>query len=139
MHYPATDLTTRKFTPSFVYSFSDFLLNYSALRMCTSYYLPPWADTRNDYYISPVVTPLHILARFPPTFVFCCERDPLCDDAFRFAHRMLCAGASVRVYRFRHVCHGMLNFAIDNFAGMPHARKYEQSARELIRSLTTSA
>ena len=135
LHYPATDLNMRRFTPSFVYAFADFLLNYSALRMCGSYYLQPWSRPDTDYYLSPVLTPSSLLSRFPPTAIFCCERDPLCDDARRFALGLLAAGGSVQVYFFKHLCHGQLNFAIDNFSGLPQARRYEQTARELLRRL----
>lgn len=138
LHYLPSDLNFKRFTPSLVHVFSDFLLNYSALRMCISYYMPHWANPLQDYYLSPIVTPANILARFPPTSVFCCERDPLCDDSFRYARRLLEAGVPTKIYYFRHASHGLLNFAIDNPYGMRHAIKYELSTRELIRSLAAA-
>lgn len=134
-HYAACDLNMNRFTSSFVHSFSELLLNFSALRMCGVFYLPKWSDPINDYYISPVATPAYILNRFPPTYIFCCERDPLCDDSFRFAYKMREAGVPVEVYYFKSVSHGQLNFAIDNFNGLPQAVIYEKNARDLLKSI----
>ncbi|KAJ2244382.1 hypothetical protein GGH97_003214 [Coemansia sp. RSA 475] len=45
-------------------------------------------DFRTDYYLSPVVAPDHLLARFPPTYFLCGEKDPMVDDTVLFASRI---------------------------------------------------
>ena len=37
-------------------------------------------DLHSDFHISPIFTPPHMLARFPPVYMSCGERDPLVDD-----------------------------------------------------------
>ncbi|KAI9442508.1 hormone-sensitive lipase [Lactarius indigo] len=41
-----------------------------------------------DYHISPILTPSHILAQFPPLLLQCGEKDPLVDDTIIFAGRV---------------------------------------------------
>ncbi|KAJ1825407.1 hypothetical protein LPJ70_008025 [Coemansia sp. RSA 2708] len=45
-------------------------------------------DFRSDYYLSPVVAPPSLLARFPPTYFLCGEKDPMVDDTVLFAARI---------------------------------------------------
>lgn len=42
----------------------------------------------DEYYLSPVVTPNDILAKFPKTFFITGEKDPLVDDTVVFAGRL---------------------------------------------------
>jgi hypothetical protein len=37
-------------------------------------------DFETDYYISPILSPPHLLAHFPPVYLICGERDPFVDD-----------------------------------------------------------
>jgi len=45
-------------------------------------------DFASDYHISPILTPSHILAKFPPLLLQCGEKDPLVDDTIIFAGRV---------------------------------------------------
>lgn len=135
MSYPAGSLDTERFTPSLVHAFGDFLLNYNGLRMCGDFYLPKWASPRTDYYLSPVVTPANLLAKFPPADIMVCERDPLCDDGFRLASKIRQAqvkGDKVHVFFFKNVIHGLLNFALTTDEGIPEAHRFEQETRSAI-------
>ena len=132
MSYPATDLNSKRFTPSQVYSFGDFLLSYNGLRMCEAYYVPEWARPKEDYYLSPVVTPRAILSQYPPCAIMVTERDPLNDDGFRFAEKLQVAGAPISVFYFKSVIHGQLNFALTSDQGIPQAHRFEEQARELL-------
>ena len=133
MSYPAGSLDGERFTPSLVHAFGGFLLNYNGLRMCNDFYLPAWATPKTDYYLSPIVTPASIFAKFPPSEVLICERDPLCDDGFRIASKLREANpGNVKAYYFKHVIHGQLNFALSNDEGLPEAHKFEQLTRDLI-------
>ena len=58
-----------------------------AMAIC---YVGPAAkpDLSTNYYISPILTPDHILARFPPVSIICGERDPLADDSIIFTGKI---------------------------------------------------
>ena len=43
---------------------------------------------QTDYRISPLLTPDHILAQFPPLLLQCGEKDPFVDDTVIFAGRV---------------------------------------------------
>ncbi|KAJ2242612.1 hypothetical protein GGH98_005330, partial [Coemansia sp. RSA 454] len=65
-------------TSSFTY-FNDQVLTPEMMRAMVIMYVGPNArpDFRTDYYLSPVVAPDHLLARFPPTYFLCGEKDPM--------------------------------------------------------------
>ena len=118
---------------SLVHAFESFLLNYNGLRMNNDFHLPAWATPITDYYLSPIVTPASILAKFPPLEVLICERDPSCYDGFRITSKLREANpCNVKAYYFKHVIHGQLNFALSNDEGLPEAHKFEQLTKDLI-------
>lgn len=45
-------------------------------------------DFTTDYYISPILTPAHLLADFPPVLMLCGEKDPFVDDTVIFGGRL---------------------------------------------------
>lgn len=45
-------------------------------------------DLHSDYHLSPIFTPSHMLAQFPPVYMSCGERDPLVDDTVIFAGKL---------------------------------------------------
>lgn len=45
-------------------------------------------DFGTDYRISPILTPSHLLAQYPPLLMQCGERDPFVDDTVIFAGRI---------------------------------------------------
>ena len=45
-------------------------------------------DFASDYHLSPVLTPSHLLAQFPPLLMTCGEKDPFVDDTLIFAGRV---------------------------------------------------
>src|SRR5262249_8755084 len=45
-------------------------------------------DFETDYHLSPILTPSHILAQFPPLLLQCGEKDPFVDDTVIFAGRV---------------------------------------------------
>lgn len=138
-HYPACDLNAKKFSPCMIYTLADFLLSYSGLRMCVSYYLPVGSDPSTDYYISPLHTPVEILQRFPPTDFFVCERDPLSDDGLRLASKMQQSGVTqVRLFYFPYLVHGLLNMAIKREEGVKEALKYEEKACAVLKQYIDS-
>lgn len=53
-------------------------------------------DFANDYHLSPLLAPGHLLARFPPLLMTCGEKDPFVDDTVIFAGRVRDAKRSRR-------------------------------------------
>jgi acetyl esterase/lipase len=51
--------------------------------MALLYVGPRNLDLHTDYHISPIFTPAHLLAQFPPVYMSCGERDPFVDDVRR--------------------------------------------------------
>lgn len=45
-------------------------------------------DFETDYYISPILSPPHLLAHFPPVYLICGERDPFVDDTIILAGKI---------------------------------------------------
>ena len=77
------------FTPSFLYSMHDHLLNFNMLNLCAMCYIEEADDTKRDFMINTLQTPVEILKEYPKTYLLVCELDPLHDDAFRFVHKFM--------------------------------------------------
>lgn len=61
------------------------------LRAMAIFYLaesPLVPDLETDYYLSPIIAPLALLAKFPKTYMICGENDPLVDDTIIFMNRL---------------------------------------------------
>ncbi|BGP40581.1 hypothetical protein JCM10450v2_004584 [Rhodotorula kratochvilovae] len=70
--------------------FNDRIISPPMLRAMALLYIGPRnaPDLHSDYHISPIFTPAHMLARFPPVYMSCGERDPLVDDTVIFAGKL---------------------------------------------------
>jgi hypothetical protein len=70
--------------------FQDRIITPSMMRAMALLYigpsLAPQFDT--DYHVSPILTPPHLLAQFPPLLLTCGERDPFVDDTVLLAGRV---------------------------------------------------
>lgn len=60
------------------------------MRAMAILYIGPYRDPdfTSDYYLSPILTPDHLLAQFPPLLLQCGERDPFVDDTVVFSGRV---------------------------------------------------
>ena len=135
VYYPATYLDRRRFSPSMSYTLDDYILNYAFLRMCIEFYLPQDASSvdLHDPCLNPVFTPEAVLRQYPPVDLMLMERDPLSDDGFRMADRLLSCNVACRVYYCRHMPHGILNFAMKH--GMHSALLLEASLRPRLTEI----
>ena len=66
LFYPAMSCNDEHFTPSFMFSLNDFMLNYSALRMCSLFYVSEGQQPSKNPFISPVLWYDEVLKGFPP-------------------------------------------------------------------------
>jgi acetyl esterase/lipase len=97
-----------------MYNVTDLVLRAMAIMYLAESPLTP--DLDSDYYLSPILAPNAILAKFPKTFIICGERDPLVDDTVIFANRIRQAKARyfesaeghVRVKILAGLSHGFL-------------------------------
>ncbi|EIW82765.1 alpha beta-hydrolase [Coniophora puteana RWD-64-598 SS2] len=70
--------------------FQDRIISPSMMRAMAIMYIGPHRnpDFATDYRISPILTPHHLLAQFPPLLMQCGEKDPFVDDTVIFAGRV---------------------------------------------------
>nr|XP_018263969.1 hormone-sensitive lipase [Kwoniella dejecticola CBS 10117]OBR86127.1 hormone-sensitive lipase [Kwoniella dejecticola CBS 10117] len=70
--------------------FQDRIISPSMMRAMAILYIGPKRnpDFETDYYISPILSPPHLLAHFPPVYLICGERDPFVDDTVIFAGKI---------------------------------------------------
>ncbi|TPX58461.1 hypothetical protein PhCBS80983_g03144 [Powellomyces hirtus] len=71
--------------------FTDRVISPEMMRAMALLYLgtsPTPVDLASDYYLSPVMAPDDLLARFPKTYLLCGEKDPFVDDTVVFAGRL---------------------------------------------------
>ncbi|WWC85387.1 uncharacterized protein L201_000250 [Kwoniella dendrophila CBS 6074] len=81
---------TRLTMTSRVGYFQDRIISPSMMRAMAILYVGPRRnpDFETDYYISPILSPPHVLAHFPPVYLICGERDPFVDDTIIFAGKI---------------------------------------------------
>lgn len=131
--YPAASLNEKAFTPSFLYSLNDCFLHYAVLKGCIAMYVPKGVDPASNYYVSPLATPLEILREYPPVEFFICERDPLRDDALRFALLLTKLGVKVRIRFMKFLAHGILNMCMKG--GLSQAPFLDIKVRKALKYL----
>ncbi|OBZ68289.1 Hormone-sensitive lipase [Grifola frondosa] len=70
--------------------FQDRIISPSMMRAMAILYIGPHRNPEfdTDYYLSPILAPSHLLARFPPILMSCGEKDPFVDDTVIFAGRI---------------------------------------------------
>ncbi|BFZ59297.1 hypothetical protein YB2330_000303 [Saitoella coloradoensis] len=70
--------------------FNDRIITPEMMRAMAILYLGPRnrPDFTTDYFLSPIVAPSSLLAKFPKTYFMCGEKDPFVDDTVLFAGRI---------------------------------------------------
>ena len=83
-------LKTRLAMSSMISYFNDRILSPEMMRAMIVLYIGPHnrPDFATDFYLSPLLAPEALLARFPMTYILTGERDPLVDDTVIFAGRI---------------------------------------------------
>jgi acetyl esterase/lipase len=94
-------LSTRLAMTSRLSYFNDRLLTPEMMRAMVILYIGPHnrPDFTTDFFLSPIVAPGDLLARFPKTYFLTGERDPLVDDTVIFAGRIRQAKQAVWRHR----------------------------------------
>lgn len=121
----------KSYTPSFLFAWDDPVLNYATLKMFMKYYVADHCDATKDCYISPLLTPDWILEQYPEIAMGVSEYDPLRDDAFRLAKRLLLLEKEIDIIYARFLRHDPICFTI---RGSPigEAFKYLDKTMEIF-------
>ena len=93
-----------------IYAFDSILpLKYQLI--IAEAYLRCGGDPLTDPLVSPLRAPLHLLRRFPPTFIHCGGTDPLLDDSISFQKKLRRANqhADVRLTVIPRVSHAYMH------------------------------
>ncbi|KAJ5604441.1 hypothetical protein N7510_009595 [Penicillium lagena] len=95
-------LRTRLAVSSMISYVHDRILTPEMMRAMIILYIGPHhrPDFSTDFWLSPVLAPDALLARFPKTYILTGERDPLVDDTVIFAGRL--RQAKLGQFRERH-------------------------------------
>ena len=88
LSYPALNLSLNSFNPSHLISLEDLILPYSFLKICLELYVGE-GDPDTDPFLSPILINDNDLKRFPAVRIMIAGKDPLRDDSFKFALRLL--------------------------------------------------
>ena len=93
--YPGLNLSKYDFTPSMLLSLDDPILPYPFLKMCLESYSgsTTYADSAitDCPYMSPIKASDEVLSKFPPTKIMVGSNDPLRDEGFKLALRLVYA------------------------------------------------
>lgn len=130
--YPALNLDKDSFSPSLLFSLDDLLVPHTFLKLCLEAYLPEGTDIRN-----PMVSPIHIerrvLEKFPMTRIMIGTEDPLHDECFRFAEKLLECGGDVKIAQYAGAAHGGLNYSFKG--GIRETRDMVAKAAEWMKEM----
>lgn len=85
-----TPIGTRLTMTSRTGYFQDRIISPSMMRAMAILYVGPKhnPDFQSDYYLSPILAPQHLLAKFPRLYLICGEKDPFVDDTVILAGRV---------------------------------------------------
>ncbi|EGR31093.1 hypothetical protein IMG5_118180 [Ichthyophthirius multifiliis] len=123
--YPALGLQKSFFSPSKLYSLTEYIMPASFLQICLECYIPENYRTflgDFDSLLSPVLIENSIIQKFPKCFINCGELDPLLDDTVRFFYKInLNRNGTLRI--FKGLGHGYINYGMKFGVGMSASQK----------------
>ena len=133
LFYPAMGLDEQIFTPSLLFSLDDLMLNYSALRMCSGYYVGRHQRPDDNFFLSCALTPKEVLRKFPQVELFVSDRDPLRDDGMRFALRAVKSGCNIKLHYLENLSHALLSQSTGG--GLVEAKQFMIEAVRIIKKI----
>lgn len=83
-------------------------MHHTVLKLCLESYIPKEYDANIDPLISPSLASDEILSRFPPTRIVLGTNDPLHDESFRLANKLLKLNRDVKIIEYEWMPHGFL-------------------------------
>ncbi|CAD8201696.1 unnamed protein product [Paramecium pentaurelia] len=133
LNYPAIDIRFQ-YTPSYLNSMNDKILSHTILGICIeSYSAHPDSQLGIDSFMSPLLLSYDILKYFPPTRLFCGNKDPLYDQVFRLASRLQVVQRDVKITIYENLSHGYLNF--NTIKGMSEIKQCILDSQDAFQEL----
>ncbi|KAL4435826.1 hypothetical protein ABPG74_015794 [Tetrahymena malaccensis] len=109
--YPAVNLSTDIYTPSFLTSLFDPIVPHTFLKSCVSMYVSNAEDSKKDPFLSPILFPSEIMKIMPAMRIMVGEDDSLHDDTIRFTEKLVLSGhKNVKTIVYNLMRHGFLNY-----------------------------
>lgn len=90
--YPAVNLSSDLYTPSFLTLFFDPIVPYTFLKSCVDQYVSDELEPKRDPFLSPILYPNEMMKMLPPIRMTVGEEDSLHDDTIRFTEKLIDAG-----------------------------------------------
>lgn len=85
-------------------------------------------------FISPLFTPSHILAKYPPVDLICGDQDPLFDHSLYFAYLLSKQRVNTKLYMIRHFGHGFMSLYLRKNSWMQELNVVLHKINQLIRA-----
>jgi acetyl esterase/lipase len=130
--YPAFCTDEKRFFPSVLMSVDEDLLSSAALQFILACFTRNGGKTDSNPILSPIYAPTALLKMIPPTKLLPCEVDPLRDQSFYFAHRLLQVGNKCEIYLMKDHIHGFNNID-QNYVGVNEFRRSTLLTESLLR------
>ncbi|CAD8110035.1 unnamed protein product [Paramecium primaurelia] len=113
---------------------NDKILSHTILGICIeSYSAHPDSQLGIDSFMSPLLLSYDILKYFPPTRLFCGNKDPLYDQVFRLASRLQVVQRDVKITIYENLSHGYLNF--NTIKGMSEIKQCILDSQDAFQEL----
>ena len=91
-HYPVFCIDLNRFVPSVLLSVDEELLSSAFLDFCLTAFTRKGGKTDSNPILSPIYAPNALFKLLPPVKLMPAEIDPLRDQSFIFAHKLLKVG-----------------------------------------------
>ena len=113
----------KDFTPSFLKTLDDLLLNYGAIDIIMKFYLKDLSIYNSDPFINLLLMDSEILKQMPTTYFYVGDEDPLYDDSVRFLELLANNKIQCKFNSYNHLPHGILGEVTTDWIS---AQKYFQ-------------
>jgi hormone-sensitive lipase len=133
-HYPVFCIDENRFFPSVLMSVDEELLSSAFLEFALSCFTRKGGKKDSNPLLSPIYAPDALLKLLPRVMLMPCEVDPLRDQAFLFAHRLLQAGGRCKIYLMKDHVHGFNNID-QNYFGVNEFKRSTQLTESLFREM----
>mmetsp|Transcript_12581 Transcript_12581/g.10793 ORF Transcript_12581/g.10793 Transcript_12581/m.10793 type:complete len:149 (+) Transcript_12581:1487-1933(+) len=131
--YPALNLESKEFTPSYLLAINDQIIPYSLLKICLNAYIPKDTDPIADFLLSPLKAPDEFLKKLPPVRMIVGDMDPLHDDCWRFADKLRKLNKNVNLIVYKGIPHGFLGYDVP--LGMSEVKGAIDESGQIIKEL----
>ena len=131
-HYPVFCIDLNRFVPSVLLSVDEELLSSAFLDFCLTAFTRKGGKTDSNPILSPIYAPNALFKLLPPVKLMPAEIDPLRDQSFIFAHKLLKVGGKCEIYLMKDHIHGFNNIDT-NYVGVNEFRRSTTLTETILR------